>query len=298
MKCPKKYHGVVVPMISPFTEKGDIDLKAAQKITEHLVVSGTFPFILGTTGEGPSMSSVQRIHLAEAVVGQTNKRVTVYAGIGHLCLNDSIELAKRYFDIGIDVVVSQLPSYYSLSPDGMLRYYEMLATSIPGPLILYNIPLTTHMSIPLKVIDELSHHPKIVGIKDSEGDEKRFEESIALWKDRDDFSHFAGTETLAVKALLLGSDGIVPSTGNIIPKAYRDLYDAACSGDAQTATALWEKTLETSQIYLKNRTLDQSLPALKMIMNLQGFCEEIMLPPLYSSSIEEKAIIKKQLHEN
>ncbi len=295
MRGKKKYHGVMVPMISPFTREGSIDLPAVKKIIDHLVTAGTHPFILGTTGEGSSVSDAQRLTLVEAVVNQVKGRATIYAGIGNHCVNDSIKAAKKYFDLGVNVVVSQLPSYYPLSTEGMLRYYETLAESIPGPLALYNIPLTTHMSIPLKVIDKLSYHPKIVVFKDSECDEERFEQAIDLWKNRDDFSHFAGTETLAVKALLLGSDGIVPSTGNIIPKVYRKLYDATCSGDEQTATSLWKETQGISQIYLKDKILSQSLSILKSIMNILGFCEKTMLPPLCSNSAEEKAIIKEKL---
>ena len=280
MAGSKKYHGVVVPMVTPFTDHGEIDIPAAERVTEHIVGGGASPFVLGTTGEGASVPDAERPAFVEAVVKQTAGRITTYAGIASNCLSNSIELAKKYFGLGIDAVVANLPSYYPLTADHMLRYYEDLVEGIAGPLIVYNITITTHMSIPLEVVEKLSHHPDIVGLKDSEKNEERFKEAIGMWKDRADFSHFTGSAVLSTMALLLGSDGIVPSTGNFVPKMYRDLYEAGVKGDEETASKLQEKTNELGRIYQKDRVLSQSLAALKVIMNELGLCGEAVLPPL------------------
>jgi len=295
MAKEKKYHGVVVPMVTPFTEDGQIDIAAAQRVTEHIVAGGACPFVLGTTGEGASVPDSQRPGFVEAVVKQTAGRIVTYAGIASNCLANSVELAKKYFDLGIDATVANLPSYYPLTADHMLKYYETLAESISGPLMVYNITITTHMSIPLDVVEKLSHHPNIVGLKDSERDEERFKEAIAMWKDRSDFSHFTGSAALSTMALLLGSDGIVPSTGNFVPQTYRDLYEAAINGDADKANELQEITNELGRIYQKGRVLSQSLAALKVIMNELGLCGEAVLPPLVKTGPQEKADILDKL---
>ena len=295
MAKTKKYHGVVVPMVTPFTDHGEIDIPAAERVTEHIVAGGASPFVLGTTGEGASVPDAERPAFVEAVVKQTAGRITTYAGIASNCLSNSIELAKKYFGLGIDAVVANLPSYYPLTADHMLRYYEDLVEGIAGPLIVYNITITTHMSIPLEVVEKLSHHPDIVGLKDSEKNEERFKEAIGMWKDRADFSHFTGSAVLSTMALLLGSDGIVPSTGNFVPKMYRDLYEAGVKGDEETASKLQEKTNELGRIYQKDRVLSQSLAALKVIMNELGLCGEAVLPPLCRTGPEEKADILDKL---
>ena len=295
MAKEKKYHGVVVPMVTPFTETGEIDIPAAERVTEHIVAGGACPFVLGTTGEGASVPDSARPAFVEAVVKQTAGRIPTYAGIASNCLGNSIELAKKYFDLGMNAMVANLPSYYPLTADHMLKYYETLAESVPGPLMVYNITITTHMSIPLDVVEKLSHHPNVVGLKDSEKNEDRFKEAIGMWKNRQDFSHFAGSAALSTMALLLGSDGIVPSTGNFVPRVYRDLYEAAIAGDEDTANKLQEKTNELGKIYQKDRVLSQSLAALKVIMNELGLCGEAVLPPLCRTGDEEKADILDKL---
>jgi 4-hydroxy-tetrahydrodipicolinate synthase len=282
-------------MITPFTEDGKIDMAAAKKVTEHIVAGGASAFVLGTTGEAASVPNSQRAAFVEAAVLQTAGRTFTYAGIASNCFDDSVGAAKKYFDVGVDVVVANLPSYYPLVAEHMLRYYEKLGESIPGPLIVYNITITTHMSIPLDVVEKLSSHPNIVGLKDSEKNEERFKEAIGMWKDREDFSHFTGSAALSTMAVLLGSDVIVPSTGNFVPKIYVELFEAAAAGDEAKAQELQEKTNELGRIYQKGRVLSQSLPALKVIMNELGLCGEAVLPPMLKPSAEEKADILDKL---
>jgi len=295
MAKEKKYHGVVVPMVTPFTDAGEVDIPAAERVTEHIVAGGAQPFVLGTTGEGTSVPNSGRPAFVEAVVKKTAGRAFTYASIASNCVSESIEAGKRYFDLGIDAVVANLPSYYPLRDYHMLKFYETLVEEVPGPLFIYNITITTHMSIPLEVVDKLSHHPNIVGLKDSEKNEERFKEAIGMWKDREDFSHLTGSAGLSTMALLLGSDGIVPSTGNFTPGLYRDLYEAAMSGDEETANKLQEQTNVLGRIYQKDRVLSESLAALKVIMNELGLCGEAVLPPLVRTGDAEKADILDKL---
>jgi len=293
-----KYHGVVVPMITPFTSDGKVDISAASKVTEHIVANGAVPFVLGTTGEASSVPDSEKSGFVEAVVKQVAGRTLTYAGIASNCVSNSVELSKQYFDLGADAVVANLPSYYPLTADHMLKFYELLAENVPGPLVLYNITITTHMSIPLDIVDKLSHHPNIVALKDSEKNEERFEQALEMWKDREDFAHLCGSAALSTKALSLGSDGIIPSTGNFAPKIYVDLYEAAKSGDLASANEIQERTNELSRIYQKGRILSQALSALKVIMKNLDLCQEYVLPPLVSIPEQEKQGIIKMLKES
>jgi 4-hydroxy-tetrahydrodipicolinate synthase len=157
---------------------------------------------------------------------------------------------------------------------------------------LYNILATTHMSIPVDVIERLSHHPNIVGLKDSERDMERMSQCINIAKYRDDFAYFCGWAAQSEHSLALGGDGIVPSTGNYCPEKFNELYEAAVGGDPERAIALQEETNETAKIYQAGRTLGQSLAALKVMMQTKGLCEPWMLPPLTRlSQDEEQAIV-------
>jgi 4-hydroxy-tetrahydrodipicolinate synthase len=280
MSNGKKYQGVVVPMVTPFEESGEIDEPAAERIAEYLVEGGTAPFVLGTTGELASIPSEQRDVLVKTVARQVNGRAKVYAGISGCVLSESYEEAQKYYDFGADVFVAHVPYYYPLTTDLMRKYFETLAENIPGPLVLYNIPITTNISLPLDIIDALSQHPNIIGLKDSERSEERLKNSVQMWANRQDFALFCGWGAQMSNALAAGFDGIVPSTANIVPTKYKSLYDAVMNKDMNTALQLQKETDTISKIYQNNRILSQSLPALKVIMNYLKLCKTEVLPPL------------------
>lgn len=291
-RLAKRYRGVIVPMITPAMPDGRGDEVSTVRIIESLVDSGVEPFLFGTTGEASSISTEEKIRLASVFCPKFVERTTVYMGISSNCFADSVIMAQRFADLGAQVAVANLPNYYPLAADEMLAYFEQLADSISLPLIIYNIPATTRMSIPLPVVGRLSHHPNIVGLKDSERDEERLRNAIAQYKDREDFSHFIGWATQSTNALLLGSDGLVPSSGNVVPGMYRDLYKAVISGDLKTAHRLQEETNEISKIYQENRTLGASLAALKVLLNISGLCETHMFSPLSPVPWEEQESLK------
>lgn len=290
----KKYAGVVVPMVTPVTQVGQIDVAAVERIVESFAQAGVSPLLMGTTGEGNSVSAESGLKLVETTVKAARGRITVYAGLTGNVVADQIAQADRYTKLGADVIVATLPTYYALTPEQMYEYYKNLADHITGPLMMYNILATTHMSIPVDVVERLSHHPNIVGLKDSERDLDRMGQIVGFSKGRADFSYFCGWAAQSAHSLALGGDGIVPSTANFVPGMFRQLYDAALSGDTATANRLQEETNEMAKIYQAGRLLGQTLTALKVMMQTRGLCEPWMLPPLTRlSEAEEKEIAAK-----
>ncbi len=293
----KSYKGVVVPMVTPFLENGKIDKGAVSRIIKRFVVAKVGVFILGTTGEVHSIPVEERVQLAKFVGKQFSSLLPIYAGISSNSFQTSVELANHFYDAGIETFVAHLPFYYPILSDHMRIYYEKLVEAIPGKLLIYNIPVTTHISIPLKIIDELSYHPRIVGIKDSERDYERLQKSLQLWKNRADFSHFLGWASQSTYALSMGGDGIVPASGNLVPKLYQKLYEAAIQGDLSTADKLQQETDAISASYQKNRMLSDLIAALKSIMAHMGLCSPKVLPPLVETPKEELKNILLQLEK-
>jgi dihydrodipicolinate synthase/N-acetylneuraminate lyase len=287
--------GVIVPMVTPFTNDGKIDNEAIEKIIEFLIAGGTAPFIMGTTGESASIPERDRPVFVKTVVKIVSGRVKTYAGISSPCFQSSVEAAKDYFELGVNAVVAHPPGYYPLTDNQLLRYYENLADRISGPLIVYNNPLVAHCSIPVTVLDQLSHHESIIGVKDSEQDIQRLNHSLGLWSVRTDFNHLLGWGAQIANGLLKGASGIVPSSGNLVPKMHREMIEAAHSGDHQKLEGLQKKTNDILDIYLKNRSLGQSLPVLKVMMNALNLCEPYVLPPLETLHDDEKNQIVKQM---
>jgi 4-hydroxy-tetrahydrodipicolinate synthase len=293
----KKYKGVVVPAVTPLTEKQTLDQGSVERLLNYFDSNGVMPFIGGTTGEAASLPLALKQEYIR-LAGRLKQPATVlYAGVSSNCLDESIDLAKYCFDQGADVVAATLPSYYALTADEMKQYFETLAGNIPGPLIIYNIPATTHMSIPLNVIDALSHHSTIVGTKDSERNEERLKASLKLWKDRSDFSHFLGWAPKSAEALLEGGDGLIPSTGNLYPGLYTELMNAIEKGNKEEAFRLQVLSDELGNLYQAGRSLGQSLWALKILMQEAGLCQSYMMPPLQRQPVEEKYRLQQGLQQ-
>ena len=291
----KKYKGVVVPMVTPVKENGTLDTQAVERIITFFVQTGVSPLLMGTTGEGNSVSQKDGLLFVETAVKAAQKRITIYAGLTGNCFAEQLAQAEAYTKAGADVIVATLPTYYALTEEQMENYYRTLADSIKGPLMLYNILATTHMSIPVGVIRRLADHPNIVGLKDSERDLERMAQCIEIAKDRDDFCYFCGWAAQSAHSLELGGDGIVPSTGNFVPEMFQQLYEAAIVGDMATANRLQDETNEIAKIYQKDRTLGQSLTALKVMMQTKGLCEPWMLMPLTRLTEEEEKAIRDAL---
>lgn len=295
MRTKKKYQGVVIPAVTPLTEKQALDEPSVEKMFAFFHAGGVMPFILGTTGEAASLPVAVKHRYIQLAAKLKKAGDTLYAGISSNVLQESIDMARRCFDEGIDVVVATLPSYYALTADQVKRYFEQLADSISGPLIIYNIPATTHISVPLEVIDILSYHPNIIGTKDSERSGERLQAALRLWAKREDFSHFLGWAAKSAEALADGSDGLVPSTGNFCPGLYHDLYTAAAEGANEKALGLQAISDILGNLYQSGRTLGESLAALKLIMNKAGLCETHMMPPLSALSLNEKARLLQEI---
>ena len=300
-----KYRGVVVPMVTPVTQDGQLDTEAVKRIINFFANNGVSPLLMGTTGEGNSVSQADGQLLVDTAVKARDNFLTshpspltsqlIYAGLTGNCFSEQVRQAEIYTALGADVIVATLPTYYALTPEQMYEYYQTLADCITGPLMLYNILATTHMSIPVDIIRRLADHPNIVGLKDSERDMERMAQCIEIAKGRDDFAYFCGWAAQSAHSLELGGNGIVPSTGNYVPEMFSQLFDAAVAGDMETANRLQDETNEIAKIYQKDRTLGQSLTALKVMMQTKGLCEPWMLMPLCRLSAEEEKAIRDAL---
>lgn len=292
-----KYRGVVVPMITPVTEQGELATEAVEKIIELFAKHDVSPLLMGTTGEGNSVSPQQGLLFVKTVAKAARNRITIYAGLNGCCVSEHIRTANQYHHLGADVIVATLPSYYALTDEQMYNYYKTLADNITAPLMLYNIKATTHMSIPVEVVKRLSTHPNIVGLKDSERDLERMDACLAISKNNPDFAYFCGWAAQSGNSLLKGADGIVPSTGNFTPERFAELYNAAIAGNTDKANDLQRETDAIARIYQEGRTLGQSLAALKVMMNTKKLCQPWMLDPLTRLSAEEEKEIIDRTNE-
>ncbi|RIA45541.1 4-hydroxy-tetrahydrodipicolinate synthase [Hephaestia caeni] len=295
MTNKERYIGVVVPMITPLTADGDLDAAATRRIVEASVSARCAPFVAGTTGESASLSDAQKAALVREAVDQAAGRQLVYAGIADNRLASAIDKAREYQALGADAVVAHLPCYYAIDEDQMKRWYLALAERSPLPVILYNIPVTTGLSMPLALVDELSRHENIVGFKDSERGDERLDEALALWREREDFTFHLGWAAKSAHGLKNGLDGIVPSSANLVPALYRALYDAAKRGDVAEADRLQSVTDDISRYYQEGRILSRAIPVFKAMMAAAGLCGPDVAPPMQPLADDELARVAEEV---
>ena len=279
-RIENKYKGVIVPAVTPLTDDLRLDRHAVEALFGMFAANGIHPFILGTTGEAASLPLSFREEYVRAVSAFRSSGMILYAGISSNVLQESVDFAVFCARQGVDVAVATVPSFYALTEYQTERYFTALADAIPLPLIIYNIPATTHASLSLEMLDRLSHHPNIVGVKDSERSDERMHRSLALWRDRVDFSYLLGWAARSADALAAGGDGIIPSTGNLVPGIYRRMVDCIASGDLSGAQEIQKLSDVYGAVYQSGRTLGESLGVLKSLMHHCGLCGRMMMPPL------------------
>jgi 4-hydroxy-tetrahydrodipicolinate synthase len=282
-------------MITPFDEKGTIDTPSLEQLIHFYIKTDTIPFILGTTGEGVSMPLTMRVELIEQVTKLSGDRTNIYAGISDTSPVNSIIMAQEFHQLGVNVFVCHVPPYYPLLPEQIQTFFESLADKLPAPLMLYNIPATTKVSIPLDIVAKLSEHPNIIGLKDSERSIERMDSLAEQFKDREDFAIFNGWTTKSSYALLAGFDGIVPSTGNLIPQLFAELYKAVIDGNKERAEEIQDKIDPIADFHQQDIPFSHMIPVLKVMMNEFDLCGPTVLPPLTRLGAKNEEAIKKSM---
>jgi dihydrodipicolinate synthase/N-acetylneuraminate lyase len=286
----KCFRGVVVPMVTPFLSSGAIDEKAIRRLVEHMLKAGTQGvFVLGTTGEAASIHPRDRLKVVKAAKEAIGGRAVLYAGVSGNCLKEAILAARAYQSWGADVVVSHPPFYYKPSDIDLEKYFIGLAEAIELPLMLYNIPKTTHVNIPLELVERLCHHPNIVGIKDSSNEEHRMTDLLKRFKEHKNTVVYCGCSSLMSLALKQGAAGLVPSSGNLWPEIYQSMWLAAMEEKWAEVDRQQRRSDEVGDAYQKGHTLGESLAFLKVLMEAKGLCGRMVLPPLRAVPDKEGA---------
>ncbi len=286
-------------MVTPLTESGGLDEVALHRMVDKQAAGGVEGiFVLGTTGEGAHVPPETRRKLVAETVKHVNRRMVVFAGLGDIRSVDVSE-ANQFFHAGVDAVVAHPPISDKVAPRDLRDWYQKLLDRVEGPVVLYNMPMTTKVSIPLDVVETFIGHPKVAGIKDSENNAERLEELLSRCGGKNDFSVFVGVGALMEKGLRLGADGIVPSVGNLIPDVCHKFCAAAKKSDWVQAGDFSSRMNTIAALYQKGRTLNESLSVLKAAMSCRGLCSpHVLLPlhPLTQPQIEKLRHEMERLH--
>ena len=296
---PSPLRGIIPPLVTPLLDRDTLDIAGLERLIEHILSGGVHGlFILGTTGEAPSLSYRLRYELIERVCGLVKGRVPVLVGITDTSFTESVNTAVKAKDVGAQAVVLAPPYYFPAGQPELLEYLEHLTPELPLPLILYNMPSLTKAVYEPQTVRAAADISGIVGIKDSSGNMAYFHQLQSLLQNYPDFSFLMGPEELLAEAVLLGASGGVCGGANIIPKLYVDLYDAARSRDLETTEALHKKVMQIStSIYGVGRFQSSYLKGLKCALSYMGICSDFLAEPFHRFRSAERDVIRRHLEE-
>lgn len=286
-------------MVTPLSEPDRLDCAGLARLVEHILAGGVHGlFVLGTTGEGPSLCHRVRREVISAVCSQVAGRVPVLAGITDSAFGESVALAWHARESGADALVVAPPPYFATSQEELLGYLRRLAAAVPLPLLLYNMPVHTKVFIEAQTVVEAAEIPNIAGLKDSSGNMAYFHAVRSLLAGRPDFTLLVGPEELLAETVLLGGHGGVSGGANLIPSLYVALYNAALAGDLPTVRGLHEKVIFLGRrLYTVGGSGSGMLSGLKCALALRGICSDVMAEPFVRFGPEERSILADRLRE-
>jgi 4-hydroxy-tetrahydrodipicolinate synthase len=258
--------GIFPAMLTPLTDEQKVNEKVLRQMTNYLIESGVHGlFALGTNGEFHLFSEEEKLSIAKIIIDETNGRVPVMIGTGGNGTAEVIELSKKMEKIGADALSIITPYFVTPSQEELAIHYEKIADAVSIPVLLYNIPSKTGMNIEPETVARLAKVKNIVGIKDSSGKFENIEQYINVTKN-EDFSVFAGTDSLILKTLMAGGLGAVAATANMLPKIVVSIYNNWLEGNIEEA----QKAQEALQP-LRDTFAYGAIPsALKKAVELNG----------------------------
>lgn len=296
MSTTRRFTGIIPPMITPLVDRDELDVPGLERLIEHLIAGGVSGiFLLGTTGEAPSLSYRLRRELVERSCKLAAGRVPVLVGITDTAFVESVALARWAAGCGADAVVLTTPYYFPAGQTELLAYTENLIPQLPLPLVLYNMPGLTKVWFELDTLRKLTMHDKIVGIKDSSGDLKYFESLMSLRTERPDWSILIGPEAMLPEAMKLGGDGGVAGGGNAYPRLFVECYKACVAGDADRIAATHRAINDLQKIYDIGKYASRYIKATKCACSLLGICDDFMAEPFHKFKSPERARVKEIL---
>lgn len=287
---------VITAMITPFTETGAVDYEAAVALAKHLIDHGTEGLLVGaTTGEGATMSEEEKLKLYNLMVDEvgaraSGKKVPIIGNAGGIDTVASCAFAKKVQETGVDAILAIVPFYVKPTQEGMFQHFKAIANAIDIPVMLYDVPGRTNVSIqPATVKRLVDACPNIVAIKDATGNwDHVTQEKILL---PDDFMIYSGDDSFTYPILAAGGAGVVSVSAHIIGEDMLAMIDAFQKGDIEKSFALHKKTYPVN----KDIFFITSPIPIKTAVNLLGLPGGKFRLPMVEPNEAELAHIKKML---
>jgi len=280
------FRGVATALITPFTPDGSaIDFDAFGRIIDWQIAEGTSALVVaGTTGESSTLTDEEHKELITYAVQRAGGRVPVIAGVGSNDTAYATSLAKFACTAGVDGLLVVTPYYNKATQKGLIQMFTAIADGVKCPVMLYNVPSRTGVSIAPTTYAALADHPRIVAIKEANGDIASIVQTSALAHGR--LAMYSGNDDHIVPVLAMGGEGIVSVVSNIAPRLVGDLCRAWFAGDTAKAAELQRKIQPLSDSLF----CEVNPIPVKAAMAMLGHCANTLRSPL--TQMEEENVVR------
>lgn len=279
------FKGSIPALITPMTDECAIDLKSLRELVLWHIDSGSSGLVVcGTTGESATLSLDEQALVLSEVIEVSNGKIPIIAGTGSPDTAKAIKATKQAEKLGADAALIVTPYYLKTTQQGLIEHYKTIAKATSLPIILYNVPGRTCVDLLPETALELAEVDNIIGIKEATGDIAR----VTFIKDRNpDFMVLTGDDGTAADAMLLGAEGVISVTSNVIPQQMAELC-RAIENDDQTSTDSLKQITEPMHNAL---FLEPSPIPVKFLLSYLGKCENILRLPLVPLTSEHEKIV-------
>ena len=281
------FKGSYVAIATPFS-KGEIDEKAFRKLIEFHLNNGTDGLVpCGCTGEAATLKMEEQKRLMKITVEMCRKKIPVVAGTGSNCTREAVELTTFAKKAGCDGALIITPYYNKPTAEGQYRHYAEIAKKVDIPIMLYNVPSRTGISLSPATVARLSKIDNIVAIKEAAGSVQQVMDIIGLC----DITVMSGDDAMTLPFMAVGATGVVSVAANIIPRQIRDMVDAFLSGDREKAKKIHYEIIPL----IKAIFIETNPIPVKTALSLMGMVKEEWRLPLCEMAEGHKAELTKVL---
>src|SRR5271157_4596502 len=282
--------GCGTALVTPFTQDGAVDETALRNLVAWQVESGIdFLVPCGTTGETPTLTHDEWLHVIDVTIEVAAGRVPIMAGATSNSTHDAAEKAKEVAArSGVDAILTASPYYNKPTQEGQYRHFKAIAEAVGDkPVILYNVPGRTGTNLEPATLARLAEIPNIVGVKEASGNMTQIAEAICSVPEG--FLVFSGDDAMTLPVIALGGVGVVSVASNEIPHEMASLTRAALHNDWAAA-----RTLNRKYMPLMTANFIESSPLpVKAVLAMMGKIEEVYRLPLLPMRRDTRSRLQK-----
>lgn len=278
---------VITAMVTPMNEKREIDYNRVESLTKHLIEHGSDAVLVcGTTGETPTLTHEEEVELISTVKRAAANRAKVIAGAGSNSTETAVMAAKLAQKEEVDAILSVVPYYNKPSQKGMIEHFSAIAEAVDLPVILYNIPSRTGVTMQPETIAYLANkYENIVALKQSCPDFDLLTETKMLCPSN--FAIYSGDDSLTLPMMAVGAHGVISVASHLFGSEIKSMIRNFKTGELMAARNMH---LKLFPVFRKLFMAPNPVPV-KAALAHKGLIQEFVRRPLVELTEDEKIVL-------